>query len=388
MKPLAIIGLDPGATSAYAIIDLETQLIKTHSSKELSLPKIISQIIELCQPVIVSTDKAKLPSLVEEFARKIGTEIVVPKEDLKKEEKRELLKRYQHSGKDDHQRDCLAAALYAYKKYAGKLNKINRFLHEHELGDKRREFTNIALHQDLHFSLIKEILTQPSPESKVMQQVIEEERITKTDFLKLYEKLSLVKDEKRLLKKKLQQLQQKINNAKRNNRRLKNRDYNFNQKVDHLFSFKEQRFKEAVKEINQLKEELVKSNKEKEDLLKFVVKTKDYLLIKKLSNLGKEEFNVKKNLLQIKENDYLWVNQPEIFSEQIIAELKGKSIKLISDKKFPALLSKQFQTILLKRKFQQENNHFALIKDLEVDSKDFIEGIIEEYRQRRGLGEK
>ena len=69
MKHLAIIGLDPGTTSAYAILNLKGELIKTNSGKEFSLSEMIKEIMDECTPLIVSTDKAKIPGFVEEFSR-------------------------------------------------------------------------------------------------------------------------------------------------------------------------------------------------------------------------------------------------------------------------------------------------------------------------------
>jgi len=131
MGTLAIIGIDPGTTSAYAIIDLEGKLLGLASGKELTISEMIVRILPLCQPILVSTDKAKVPFFVEQFATKIGGQLVVPEFDLLKEEKRELLA-YQTEQKeqseDHHQADALAAALFAYKKYYPLLQKIKHFI--------------------------------------------------------------------------------------------------------------------------------------------------------------------------------------------------------------------------------------------------------------------
>ena len=65
MKPLAIIGLDPGTSSAYTVLDLDGNVLHSHAAKELSLSQMITEIIQICQPIIVSTDKAKVPSFVD-----------------------------------------------------------------------------------------------------------------------------------------------------------------------------------------------------------------------------------------------------------------------------------------------------------------------------------
>src|SRR3989338_1935418 len=81
-RKLLIIGIDPGTTTAYAIIDIEGKLIKTSSSKHLELSKIISAAIKTGKVALVGTDKSKIPNLVYTFAAKIGARIIAPNEEL------------------------------------------------------------------------------------------------------------------------------------------------------------------------------------------------------------------------------------------------------------------------------------------------------------------
>ena len=46
-KPWLIVGIDPGTTVAYAILDLNGTVIKTLSKKELDLSSLITEIIKL-----------------------------------------------------------------------------------------------------------------------------------------------------------------------------------------------------------------------------------------------------------------------------------------------------------------------------------------------------
>src|SRR3989338_6058983 len=146
MHPLAIIGVDHGTTSAYSILDLNGTILKQHSGKELTLAMMIEQIMQVCHPLIISTDKAKVPSFVEELSRKLGTILVVPPEDLKREDKRELILRSGHkdNSENGHQADSLSAALYAHRRSLPRLDKINTFLREKKIEYTRNEFTKIA----------------------------------------------------------------------------------------------------------------------------------------------------------------------------------------------------------------------------------------------------
>lgn len=385
MKPLAIIGLDPGTTAGYAILGLDGQVIKTFSAKELSLSETILQVIELCQPLIIATDKQKVPFFVEEFSRKLGTELVFPEEDLKREEKRNLVLEYKKEINGHHEEDSLAAALFAYQKYLPKLKKIDFFIEENNLEEKREQFTQLALKNELNFSLLKDLLTKKAPEHKIMKEVMGEERITKKDFLVLYEKLSVLKKEKAFLEKKVSHLKQNLKSSWKTNLLLEKRTTNFNKKLDDLLKFKEQRLKLQEEELNLQKKRVEEQNEKIDSLYQFIERTNQLRLLKRLNTLSKKEFSDKNKLLNIKENDFLLVENPNIFSEEVLKQIRNKGITLLSPQKIGKAFS-GFQTIKLTEKIPHENEYFALIeeKQLQIENKDIIEKIIGEYKNRKG----
>ena len=127
MKPL-LIGVDPGSTSAVAMMDFRGELISVQSGKNFPPREIISEIVETGKPVIVACDKAKIPSKVEKIANSMGAEKFTPEEDLGKERKRELGR-----GDNDHEKDAVASVKHAYKQLRPKIEKIN------ELNEERPE---------------------------------------------------------------------------------------------------------------------------------------------------------------------------------------------------------------------------------------------------------
>ena len=123
---LLIVGVDPGTTLGYAVLDTDGNLIKTKSSKELSLNSLISEVIGLGNVIVVGTDKAKVPSLVDLFSVKTGGRLIKPRGDLKVSEKKKLI--FGYKVKDEHQADALASALFAYKGIMSLLKRINVFV--------------------------------------------------------------------------------------------------------------------------------------------------------------------------------------------------------------------------------------------------------------------
>jgi len=120
-KPL-IIGVDPGSTSAVAGIDLEGELELLESGKNFPPHEIIEKIIEAGKPVVVTSDKCKMPSKVDKIASSMGAETYVPDEDLDQEKKSELGR-----GDNSHEKDAVASAINAYNNMQREIRKIEKY---------------------------------------------------------------------------------------------------------------------------------------------------------------------------------------------------------------------------------------------------------------------
>jgi len=136
MKPL-IVGVDPGSTSAVAMVDFNSDVVGLESGKNFPPREIISKIIETGKPVIVTSDKAKIPSKVEKIANSVGAKKFIPEEDLSSERKREL-----GSGENSHEEDAVAAALHAYKQLRSNIDKIEELSGEMEMDMEKSEIAS------------------------------------------------------------------------------------------------------------------------------------------------------------------------------------------------------------------------------------------------------
>lgn len=383
MKPLAIIGLDPGTTSAYAIIDMQGNILSTHAAKEMPLSALIAQIIGQCYPLVVSTDKAKVPGMVEEFSRKVGAEIVAPAEDLTKEEKRKLLNAPYHSS---HEQDSLAAAFYAHKQYKPFLEKIERFIQRNRLEEQRVEFTRRALTKDVHFTALKEILTSKKPEGKIMAEVISERRITKKDFLSLYSKLSLFKEQNRTLERKLAALKEQVKALEQQKKGLREQMETDRSTHDPL----RQVISQKDRVISRQREQLSRLSGTTDRLYGLFSNAGEYRVARKLKTLRWPEFMAKNNAAGISRNDLLLIENPHLYSRRTLQQAAGQGVVILSAQKPPPEVRSFFQWIQ-QPACTAENEHFALIrrKDIEkeINSKDFI-ALISEYRKERGWQNK
>ncbi len=122
MQPL-IIGLDPGTTSAYAILDISGDIIKVRSRRNMKLSVMIKDIIKYGKPLLAGTDKEKIPRTIKKFSLLTGAKIVSPEEDISVTQKKVPIKT-----KNEHETDALSSAYFAYDKYKSKFKRIRNYL--------------------------------------------------------------------------------------------------------------------------------------------------------------------------------------------------------------------------------------------------------------------
>jgi len=134
-----IVGLDPGATVGYAILDLNGGLIEVSSFKG-NLDQAVKIISNKGKVIIIGTDVMNTPKFIHKFSARINAKIIVPERDLlyiqKKKMTKEYLKEKEIKLKNKHEMDALASALFAYKSFKGLFNKIDNEIENEELSSK------------------------------------------------------------------------------------------------------------------------------------------------------------------------------------------------------------------------------------------------------------
>ncbi len=140
IKKLFILGIDPGTTLGYALVDLDGNLIELKSVKGLSLDFLCSRLVKKGKVVVISVDVKNAPSFASKLSARLGARLIVPDGDLLIKDKLKLIKDFKVTNK--HQRDALASALFAFKSIRSLLNKIDRHLKKRgkkELSDYVKE---------------------------------------------------------------------------------------------------------------------------------------------------------------------------------------------------------------------------------------------------------
>jgi uncharacterized protein len=118
-----IVGVDPGTTTGLASVDFKGSVVDLFSSKDLGLDKAIEHLVSLGSVSVIATDVAQAPGLVLKMARKLGAVVYSPPGSALVLDKIALTR--SHGTDDAHQRDSLAAALFAYSAYRNKFAKID-----------------------------------------------------------------------------------------------------------------------------------------------------------------------------------------------------------------------------------------------------------------------
>ncbi|MGZ4933761.1 MAG: DUF460 domain-containing protein [Halobacteriota archaeon] len=123
-KMYTIVGVDPGTTTAFAVMDLNGQLINVASSRTWDFSELIGLLIERGHPLIIAADKTPVPSNVERVKRAFNAILWVPPASLSVEQKVRATRSIAHA--NDHERDALAAALEAWRSVKNKLETVEK----------------------------------------------------------------------------------------------------------------------------------------------------------------------------------------------------------------------------------------------------------------------
>jgi len=118
------VGIDPGTTTAAAVVGLDGDVLDVYSSRTADTAAVIEWLIERGRPVVVAADVTPMPETVEKFRRSFDAAGWTPESDLPVDEK--LHRTREASYENDHQRDALAAALFAHDAHEDQLRRVAR----------------------------------------------------------------------------------------------------------------------------------------------------------------------------------------------------------------------------------------------------------------------
>lgn len=380
-KKLLVVGIDPGITTAYAILDIEGNLLKLRSSKQLELNRIISDVIEFGKVVIVGTDKAKAPNLAETLATKLGARMMAPQEDLKVEEKKRLTGGY--NLQDDHQEDALASALFAYRQARLLLDKIDNFAEHDKKNDIKDRIKELVITKKISIKAAAGLIEKKDEEAKIIEKVIVEKKLSESDFLRLYGQLKKYENEIRIVRKHNSNLLRDIANLEASAKKQPAR------KTTEPYDFRANRIKNLERAIKSKDAEYEKLRYAIRNLNKAISRINDLYILKKLDNLGISEFNFKNKLLNVGRNDILLVDNPNIVSSSLVDLLKGRVFLIVHKKPLSEKIENSLPFIFIDAKNLniEEERHFGFVEkkllEAEKSKIDWVRKIVEDYKKEK-----
>ena len=381
-KKLLIVGIDPGTTTGYAVLDIEGKLLHLDSSKQLNLNSLISETINIGKVVLVGTDKVKVPSLVEAFATKLGARIISPEEDLRVDEKRKMINNFNFE--NEHQGDALASALFAYKETRALLDKIDFFVKENKKYDIKDKIKELVITKRISIKSATSIIEKKEEEDKIIEKIIVEKKLKESDFLRLYNKLKKDEEEIKLIKKYNNNLKNKIINLEK---QIKLKETKIENKK--LVDFREQRLR--------FSENVLKSKEKDIEELKLLIKKlnniisniNNFYILKKLDTLGLNEFNFRNKILNIQRNDVLLIDNPNIISNNVIDFLKNKVFVIVHKKPMSKKIENSLPFVFINAKNLKidEDKYFGFVErkhfEMEKNKVNWVKKVIEDYKREK-----
>jgi predicted RNase H-like nuclease (RuvC/YqgF family) len=371
-QELLIVGIDPGITAAYAALTTRGKLVKLKSSKHLTLSSIIAELTSEGRVIAVGTDVKYSPKLVDKFCARLGAKLIAPTEDLKIGFKTRITENFRYN--DDHQRDALASAVYAYHELEPVLKKIEFTLkkegkenlgHDVNLLVIKGMSINDAIHH------LEEKKEEPKPKKRIRSKIRRS-----TQIIDLNDKL---RQENEFLLQELKKMKEK------NESLTREIDRTIQQKVEKTLDFKGKKIDDIYHLTTKYKKENDLLQQEIQNLTSLLLSTNDKIVARRIKNLGREELEK----VTLKEK-MISVDDVSIFSEKSLAALKDKIHIIVCKQKPPQpLLHQPFLFIQAKELALEEKENFVIVEKESLqkakEKVDILQKVVQEYQQERNV---
>lgn len=388
-KRYLIAGIDPGTTTAVAIMDLAGNLISIRSKKDWSASEVVEFITEHGKPVIVATDKKNPPDFVSKIKASFNAVLHSPKEDLNVDKKRELTSAYKIL--NDHERDALAAAIDALNYYKSKFRNIEKRIPAGIDAEKVKA-------EIVKGAPLKSLFEEKKVEKVEKRDVLDLDLISAVE--KRDKKIKELLEENEVLRRQIVELKDEIERLRARVASFSSEEKERIRKETYIRNL-EFRISELLSEIRDKDSEITKL-KDQIELLK-KLKFGEFMGWKEIKVLRKFTKDEIEQCKDIGEGDIVYILDPsgggksvaemlcekkikavitsgemshlaqEVFDSCGIPRIKSEEVEIVGGEGF-AYVSPSFEEIY-RRKFEE-------LRKRRIDN---IEKLFEEYRRMRGL---
>ncbi len=390
---IVIAGIDPGTTTAIAILDIRGRLLEVTSSRELSLSNALTFLLKYKRVLIVASDVTPAPKFIEKISSSLNSILYTPPQPLSIAEKVSLVnERFSKEAYSNaHERDALAAAIKAYRKYKDTIDEINKKIDDLKLHSRRDEVLLRVLKGEIIENVIyrKEKKKEEKKEKKVEKRPDKHKLIIKS----LKEEIELLKKEREELIKKIEERNRKIEELERRIEEIKEEVY---AKIK-----KEKEIKIRDKKIKNLSKKLIEEKKLREKIQEKlnelrrqkIIEFSDRLsIVRILPKFTIDEANKLKK--EFREGEIIYIEDSHGGGKRIAEELLSLKPKaIIADMEQMSHLTREILSNVIVIPINRVNirkiDNFAVVekesleKEIQKIKEERLEEIILEYRTKR-----
>lgn len=151
---LLIGGIDVGLHTSVVLLDLDGELVCLDTLVHPKNSQTLDHITDCGNVLILSTDRAKVPSQLKKLASSISAKLILPAKNMTKKKKRLLILDFieEEMKMNSHEKSALASAIFAYKKFRPNFKKLRDRL------EKNGDMKNFEKsRKDLFLKMVKDI---------------------------------------------------------------------------------------------------------------------------------------------------------------------------------------------------------------------------------------
>lgn len=391
-KCYTIVGVDPGATTAVAVIDLNGNLIDVKSRKGWSTAEVVEYISSFGKPVVVATDKSSPPEYVQKIKAAFSAVLYTPKDDISVEKKKNLTSKYKLL--NDHERDALAAAIDAFNSYRSKLRNVEKRLPAGVDADKIKAEIIRGIPLKEFFEREKK---PEEREKKVQHEEISKEEIDRRDKL-----IKELEEENRILRKKVAEMKDEIERLRTKIVAISKEEHERIRKDNYIKTL-EREIRELRKNVKK-KEKIINELKNKINEIKKMkfLEFSGWKNVKVLKKFTKEEIERVEKEFGIEEGDIIYIMDSSGGGKISAEMLSEKGIKaVIYESEMSHLASEVFESygipkihaseveimtsdeIAVVNSKSFEKTYERRLKELKERNLERLEKLFEDYKMRR-----
>jgi len=240
-----IVGIDPGTTTAVAVVGLDGTVLDVVSTRTADTASVIEWIVERGRPLLIAADVTPMPETVEKIRRSFDAAGWEPDRDLPVDVKKH---RTREEGYDnDHERDAIAAALGAFDAHEDQFERVA---------------AKVPPRQDLA-PVLRRVIVDEEPVQAVLEDLQDEEDEEDEETEHVERELTAEERRIRQLETQVERLQDHVENLEETVQQKDDRIDEYEQKLDDARS--EQRRKARKnREVTRLERETDRLERELE----------------------------------------------------------------------------------------------------------------------------